>query len=479
MDRQILQILAVFALTACGTVEIPPTQVDIIRQVQIWENPRNSLSAVVVIETFEPCRVQVEFSSDKTSTQRTGLSAHGTEHEITVVGLRSETIYHLQPIVLTDAGDELPGERSEFATGKLAEGIPELEVVVHDPDLLQPGVTIFGPSRMGSEGNETWPLYLGVDQSGEVVWYYEDATNNSRTTATRDVKMLPDGNLLIGVAGGFRVITIGGDTVAEVTGHFHHDGVGLPESGYITLTQQTQEVYSPSLGTVQARGDVIVELDEQGETTWTWSMFDHLDTSRFPTGLSNTRGENGTYDWTHSNAVVYCQQDQSILASVRHQNWVIKVDRKTGALLWRFGVGGDFQLTNLDPATGNTWFFSQHAPQPGPDNTMLIYDNGNDRPGPPQASHKFSRAVMYRLDEQQLLAEQIWQYQTDFYTHFVGDADFLANGNVLVCAGGPGEEAPAVITEVTGETPARKVWELRADGLVIYRATRLPSFWLD
>ncbi|MFC1610024.1 aryl-sulfate sulfotransferase, partial [Myxococcota bacterium] len=450
MVRQSLPILAVVWLTGCGTDDAMPPQVEIIGEVQTWENTRNSLSAIVKLETLEPCRVQVEFSSDQTSTQRTGLSARGTEHQITVVGMRSQTTYELQPVILTDAGHESLGEKSDFTTGSLPEGIPELEVVTHEADLVQPGVTIFGPSGMGSEGNETWPLYLGVDQSGEVVWYYEDANGDPRRHADRDAKMLPDGNLLLTVASGLRVITIGGETVAEATGHFHHDGVALPDGGYITLTQQTQELDVPDLGgRVRVRGDVIVELDEQGQVSWTWSLFDHLDTTRFPTPLSKNRDENGIYDWTHSNAVVYADQDQSILLSIRHQNWVIKIDRTTGLLRWRFGLDGDFQLANLDPAEGQDWFFSQHAPQPGPDDTMLIYDNGNDRPTTPQPRQKFSRAVMYRLDQDGLLAEQIWQFQTEAFTGAVGDADFLDNGNVLVCAGRPPDTHPATVTEVT------------------------------
>ena len=55
---------------------------------------------------------------------------------------------------------------------------------------------------------------------------------------------------------------------------------------------------------------------------WVWNEFDHLDVTRHPMQFP---------DWTHTNAIVYSPDDHNILVSMRHQNWVVKVDYNDGA----------------------------------------------------------------------------------------------------------------------------------------------------
>ena len=91
-------------------------------------------------------------------------------------------------------------------------------------------------------------------------------------------------------------------------------------------------------------------------------------------------------DWTHANAVLYSKDDGNILISMRHENWVIKVDyedgKGTGAVIWRLGQGGNFTLKNgADPTD---WEYAQHYPSFFSANTTGVFslgvmDNGDDR----------------------------------------------------------------------------------------------------
>ena len=53
--------------------------------------------------------------------------------------------------------------------------------------------------------------------------------------------------------------------------------------------------------------------------------------------------------------------DGNLIVSVRHQDWVIKIDyahgHGDGHVIWRLGQGGDFAVISSDPSP---WFSHQH-----------------------------------------------------------------------------------------------------------------------
>ena len=65
-------------------------------------------------------------------------------------------------------------------------------------------------------------------------------------------------------------------------------------------------------------------------------------------------------NWLHSNSVSYTA-DGHFLLSMRHQDWVIKINYAIGAgsgnVIWRLGKDDDFTITSSDPYP---WFSHQH-----------------------------------------------------------------------------------------------------------------------
>jgi hypothetical protein len=430
-------------------------------EMSVVENPRSTLSAIVSIETGEPVRVAVRFWRDGGEVVETSRTEVGTAHEVTVVGMRASTAYTLQAVAYSGSREVL-GPSEVFEAGSLPSGFPAFEVDVIDEAAVSDGVTMLGFGMGGGIA------YFGVDTEGEVVWYYAE----SEIAQDRTIEQLADGSLLIATPEAYRIITAGGETVASYDPpgnvRLHHDAQLLPNGNLLALRQRTTTVNVPSLGgEVQATGDVIIEIEPSGEVVWQWDSFDHLDTTRFPGELARQGGRGGAYDWTHTNALVYLEEEDAILASLRHQSWIIKIDRATGEVLWRLGEDGDFELTAGD------WFYNQHAPEVQADGSLLIYDNGNER----GVASPYSRAVVYALDYEAMEATQTWKYVHDTFTSFLGDANRLPNGNVLVCAGGVmGRGGQPEIVEVTGEADPERVWVLEATQSV-YRAVRIGSFY--
>lgn len=202
-----------------------------------------------------------------------------------------------------------------------------------------------------------------------------------------------------------------------------------------------------------------------------WSLFDYLDPHRVRGGFDQPfwdptyaqDASDGTKDWTHGNSVVHDPRDDSLLVSLRHQDWILKLERESGELLWRFGPEGDFALANGD------WSYHQHAPELQDDGSLLIYDNGNGRESLAEGQLPYSRVVQYELDEETMVASEVWEYRgaEPYYAPFLGDADRLDNGNVLIVDGGLVADPVAPVIALHNHKQAR-LREVTPDGEVVF-----------
>jgi hypothetical protein len=143
-----------------------------------------------------------------------------------------------------------------------------------------------------------------------------------------------------------------------------------------------------------------------------------------------------------------------------------------------------------------------------PQGTLLVYDDGNFRASPFDASvtdqANYSRAVEYDINEQTMEVSQVWEYGgsivEQLFTPTVGNADWLSNsGNVLITFGNttfvnhapPSSNfagaAMVRIKEVTHEQPAEVVFDLALFdynnvttnylGCFAYRSHRMPDLY--
>ena len=245
------------------------------------------------------------------------------------------------------------------------------------------------------------------------------------------------------------------------TQSFHHEIDELPNGNIIVLSSEWKEVdnyYTDEYDENAPRqrqkvmGDVIVEFErDTGEVVWEWRAFDHMDPFRIGyETFSNywiRRGFPDTLDWSHANNLLYDESDDSIIINFRYQAAAMKIDRASREIRWIFGEPGgwgDLSDKVLQPDGEFDWPYHQHSPNPTPNGTLLIYNNGNyeARPfNPPSpVTETYSRAVEYEIDEENMRVRQLWQSEQagpdSVISIAMGDVDWLAETeNILVAYG--------------------------------------------
>lgn len=501
--------------------EAGPTLID----VALVANPANFLSFTITAQTDVETTLSVTARSTDGHEVVATAATTALDHRLNLLGLRADRDYALE-VVATDAMDRSDRDDSlTYTTDPLPPEFPPLQIERIDPDAMAPGFTFFDVTRWVDGALESdRGLALALDDEGEVVWFHRTDHRIG------DLRRLSAGTLgyNYGNEGAVEIDAMG-NTVSTwtaagldpATDTFHHEFFEREDGTFYTLSSELRTIdgYDDGMGGTVAHAvvaDVIVQFDRAGSQLQTVSLFDALADHHlrvrpgFDATFWNARyadeAPEGTKDWTHGNAVVYDPDRDLVLVSARHQDWLVAVDASTGAFAWNLGPEGDFSLAEGE------WFYHQHAPQILEDGSILLYDNGNGRPGTgfeDGDEAPFSRAVQFTLDTagtpETWTATQTWSYgeggTEPRFAPFVGDADRLPNGNVLITHGGlvgdgalpiqdPTNLKSVEILEVTGGTDPQPVFRVTvrdetpppqdADdpapvGYTVYRAERLPS----
>ena len=440
--------------------------------VDVWLDPAPQSTASLTIPRIEGVRVE-ELGQDIEG--RAGFRVRGLPPKMSL-----EVEVHIQ--------DETHQER--FETPAPLDGfIPWFQVTTEGEH--------YGHYRLFDISE--WPLIgsggaFVVDSQGITRFYLPlyPASLMNHAAVPSGLQLLEDGSLLFIQDDAIQIVNEFGERTLHIAAadvglrEFHHDVILLAGGNFMTMSRSYRELISEDGKAEIVCSDTIAEISPEGSLVWTWDSFDHLDPERIIEGpdlanypvLHPDTGEE-VRDWTHANALVYREDDQSILLSLRHQNWLILIDHSSGSVLWKLGAQGDFDLS-----TGGAWFYHQHAPEWQEDGSLLIYDNGINVPDIDLTDWR-SRAVQYSLDETLRTATEVWTEGDMGYNSLVaGDADRLPNGNVqVVDATLPFDvdqffPTQSRIREVDPETGDWMWWLDGPDFQFIYRATatdRLPG----
>lgn len=429
-----------------------------------------SATANPLVELFSaaPCSASdsmlVAFKSPTGVQQLTPMKAcNGLSMNFYVAGMLASTQYSMTGVLVN--GGHVVGKTAtkSATTGAVGVKVPTFTVTGQAP-----AASATEPLLVYTFSAPNVPT--ATDLSGNVMWYYS-AYDGLAGLMTRPV------------AGGYfwvygngqsdpytqplRQIDVAGNTVMETNvGRVNEQLVAL---GQMALTDVDHELRTLSNGNILMVGsldkilgqniqggadiiwDELVVLNPALQVVWSWNAITcpNCSTMLPPTraailGETCKVGQGGcpplsppntiANDWLHGNAAQLAT-DGSILMSLRHQDWVLKIDYAngtgTGNILWRLGLDGDFTIIG-DPNDPYPWFSHQHDAEwqlglP----YIALFDNGNTRIFQ-NNNVGDSRGQLLKINQNTKTATLEYNFDTGVQSLALGTAQMLVDGK-----GGP------------------------------------------
>jgi arylsulfate sulfotransferase len=179
--------------------------------------------------------------------------------------------------------------------------------------------------------------------------------------------------------------------------------------------------------------DMIIEIERlSGKVAKEWDLRNIFDPDR------KRLWEEQKSDWCHLNSIQYDSSDNTLLISSKLQYFIAKIDYDTGDIKWILGNHENWeepwQPYLLEPLNFDTtsnqdedWPYAQHMPRLTADNTIMVYDNGGNRPG-----GNYTRAVEYKVDPESMTVERLWSFEMDEFASALGSVHVYEDNSVQV-----------------------------------------------
>lgn len=247
--------------------------------------------------------------------------------------------------------------------------------------------------------------------------------------------------------------------------------VEVDENGKVVDDWRLYEILDPyrdNVLKVLDQGAVCLNIDSsQSGHTLSADELAKLDASdKFGDIVGSGPGRN----WAHVNSVVYDSEDDSIIISSRHQSAMIKIgrDKKVKWIVGSHeGWKEQFKPYLLQPVDskgnkivcqdnyskcpgylnksgGFDWTWTQHtafkidSKSKGDILYLSAFDNGDSRgmEQPAFPTDKYSRAVIYKIDQKKMTIEQVWEYGKNrgnlWYSPVTSITEFIPETNSVM-----------------------------------------------
>ena len=299
--------------------------------------------------------------------------------------------------------------------------------------------------------NEVTAYLVILDPQARVVWWKQAQPGQALLTPvlSRDGEALLwgeyDADRGEDTGTWYRVRLDGTELTSRPIPQGHHAAVEMPDGGVAWLALDWRTVENTDGEAYHMASDRIYEGSATDDATFVerFNTFDDHGgppafTCKHITDPFERFGESGM-EWTHGNSLAYLESEDAFYLNAKFTDWLLKIDRSTGHLLWQLGgYGSDFTFPDgsptftsaLTPALVSHGHMSEVW-----EGGMVIYDNGDHRTPPVSAVSE------YAWNEEERTVERVWTYPhpEGGHTYVLGDVKKLQDGTYLVGWGGLSE----------------------------------------
>ena len=327
-----------------------------------------------------------------------------------------------------------------------------------------------------------------IDETGAVRWLLSE----KGLGAAGSLLPLSNGNYLIGGDKSFGQyykynlfeLNMTGQIVNEyLVNGYHHDAQELPNGNLLIFANNVN-------GDIVE--DTMYEIDRSsGDIIRTWDL-----NSYFNVGNYNEAGQHisdvnygaDTHDWLHTNGMDYDEETNSVLISCRHQDAVFSMSLDTGEINWILSnpddLWPDYLKDKLLTPVGSDfeWQYGQHNISLLPNGDIMMFDNGDyrskDAASVLPATEGYSRAVIYRIDKENMTVSQVWEFGKELgsapLAAYVSSSQYLGENHYLIDFGGivkdsNGNATYNIMDGIQGSSQSQ-IYEVK-DGEIIFHAS--------
>jgi Arylsulfotransferase (ASST) len=314
------------------------------------------------------------------------------------------------------------------------------------PDLRPPRLDTVTPARNVAQGAifltpsgpipQTGPLI--VDDRGQPLWFAPNATTRTLDLSVQTYRGKPvltwyEGSVTLPGGYGQGEFVIADEHYREIArvraGNGYaadlHDFEITPQGSALFTIYSRVHADASAVGGAKDQpliDTVVQEVDiPTGAVLFEWHSLGTIGLQESYEGLPKDKST--AYDYVHPNSVTL-DSDNTVLISGRHTWSVFKIDRGTGALVWR--LGGKQSNFSMGDGAAFAW---QHDVRRQPDSTLTVFDNGASVS---TKTHP-TRGLVLRVDEHAMTASLVREYKNPHGSSATSQGDFqaLANGNFL------------------------------------------------
>jgi arylsulfate sulfotransferase len=394
-----------------------------------------------------------------------------------IVGLYPNRINKV--VIQIEFEDMVINDTVLIKTGAIPSSFPRIEINKLNRSEMESG--LHGCDIHYANNGKFRSIPMIFDDQGVVRWYLDLSFADQMVSPFQRLK---NGNLLMVDRFNIYQFNMLGQILKRTTIDnnygMHHDVLELP-NGDLLICVGTRDHYIYVDGEkILSDSDFIMHYNlKESKIENLWDLAKHLDVSRDDLNFFR-KG-----DWLHMNGLDFDPKDSTIVVSGKNQGiiklawndelkWIMSPKKHWGKA-GRDGTGKETAPYLLTAVDENDNFLSStiqngsqsaeafdfpwgpHSPEILDNGNLLVFDNGTYRNFVDNA--KYSRAVEYEFNDEEMTVKQVWQYGKErgeeFYSSIVSDVDVLHNtGNILVTSGflSPKTSHSGKIVEVDHET---------------------------